>query len=172
MRPATQQPREARVVFGAKGGYVVYCSDRSNSPYPVPTEEDLAVLFAELAIPLEDPELDAFDTEPATLRELTPEDLLAAGLVRSGADVSAPSAPPSDELRMPVADDGSEYPQCWQLAPNHFEVQCPKHGRTRMERRGRNWACSGRTGQQQCGVTIPQFIHGRVIAATLALGGE
>lgn len=169
----TLPPREARVVFGAKGGYVVYCPDRSTSPFPVPTEEDLAVLFSELAIPLEDPELDAFDPEPATLRDLTPADLEAAGLVRRGSDVSAPApAPPDDELRMPVADDGSEYPFCWQLAPNHFEVQCPKHGRTRMERRGRNWACGGRTGQQACGVTIPQFIHGRVIAATLALGGE
>lgn len=69
MTVALKKPREARVVFGAKGGYVVYCDDRSTSPYPVPTEEDLAVLFAELAIPLEDPELDPFEPEPAAQRE-------------------------------------------------------------------------------------------------------
>jgi len=85
MTVALKKPREARVVFGAKGGYVVYCDDRSTSPYPVPTEEDLAVLFAELAIPLEDPELDPFEPEPAaTLRDVTPEDLEARGLVRRG----------------------------------------------------------------------------------------
>ena len=64
MTVALKKPREARVVFGEKGGYVVYCDDRSTSPYPVPTEEDLAVLFAELAIPLEDPELDPFEPYP------------------------------------------------------------------------------------------------------------
>jgi len=170
MTVALKKPREARVVFGAKGGYVVYCDDRSTSPFPVPTEEDLAVLFAELAIPLEDPELDPFDVEPAaTLRDATTEELEARGLVRRGSDLSAPL---EDEVRMPVADDGSEYPFMWQLAPNHFEVQCPNHGRKRMERRGRNWACSGRTGQQACGVTIPQFMHDRVLAATKALAGE
>jgi len=160
-------PREARVVFGAKGGYVVY-SDRSNAPYPVPTEEDLAVLFAELSAPPEEPE-EVFEAELATLRDVTPAELETAGLVRRGSAVEGPSA---EEVRMPVADDGSEYPFVWQLAPNHFEVQCPTHGRKRMERRGRNWTCSGRTGQQPCGVTIPQFMHDRVLAATKALAGE
>lgn len=154
------------MVFGAKGGYVVYCPDRSTSPFPVPTEEDLAVLFSELCLPLPEPEEPEYIPEPSAP---SVDEMEAAGTLKRGSAIE----PPYEESRMPVTDDGSEYPYVWRGGQaNHYEVQCPAHGRKRMERRGVNWACAGGSTNKPCQLSVPHALLDRVIAATLALGGE
>ena len=158
--------RQASVVFGAKGGFSVTCPDRASAPFIANDSTALALLFDELAEPLEEPE--AEDEPPSA--PPTIESLEAAGVVRRG--VPVPEVHP-DDVRMPCTSDGDEYPFVWRGAQaNHYEVQCPNHARKRMERRGSNWACAGGAPNKPCQVSVPNADLGRVIAATLVLGGE
>lgn len=90
---------------------------------------------------------------------------------------SVPTAPASDEqratsnegsaaeMRVPVADDGYEYPAVKQLGANHFVVACPGHGEQRMERRGAAWVCPRKEKNAECTTRIPREAMQRALRA-------
>lgn len=171
--------RKAVVTFGQRGGFVVECPDRGRSPFPVGSPLELAELFEELELPLEEEEPE-FDLDEKSLgivrgdslpdmadvqermRAASKAALAGNGDQGAGSGEEWPAAPAV--VRTPVADDGTEYPPVRQEGPNHFVIECPNHGEKRMERQGTNWRCTGQTNKQQCGVVIPRSVIGRQVA--------
>lgn len=69
------------------------------------------------------------------------------------------------EVRVPVADDGYEFPPVKQLGANHFVVACPLHGDQRMERRGVAWVCPRKDKTAECTTRIPREAMQRALRA-------
>lgn len=131
---------------------------------------ELAAVFDELWPEVED---EPWDIESPEARVPRPEEIpgvtRGVSVVVAHAPVewpSEPTAPAGDDVqRLPVADDGFEYPPVRQEAPNHFVISCPNHGEQRMERAGSNWVCSGKTDKQACGIAVPRSAMSRAIRA-------
>lgn len=69
------------------------------------------------------------------------------------------------EFRVPVADDGFEYPPVKKLGEQNFVVQCPNHGEQAMVRVGLAFICPKKTNRAECTTRIPREALARATKA-------
>lgn len=107
-----------------------------------------------VASPLEELTVDGGDWPRVPAAEPSPPSPLAS--VGEGSQA---------EVRVPVADDGYEFPPVKQMGANHFVVVCPLHGDQRMERRGVAWVCPRKDKTAECTTRIPREAMQRALRA-------
>lgn len=107
------------------------------------------------------------DLEPAVLPavEEWPSTLTPRTLTPDPSPDTGEGSVADEVQRVPVADDGFEFPPVKQLGANHFVVQCPSHGEQRMERAGSTWVCPKKTNRADCATRIPREAMSRAIRA-------
>lgn len=177
--------RGALVIFGERGGFWVDCPDRGSAPFPVADAIALAELFEDLQAPAltPGPAPDCAGDESA--KEVL-DRLIGSGVVKKGDAAEEGEWPttltpgPStsergedqaavaevvlpEDFRMPVADDGYEYPPVKKLGENNYIALCPVHGQQALTRAGTVYFCPKKTNRAECTTRIPRAV---VVRAT------